>query len=1251
MSQALFQASGSRDEKETRFAPVATNRFFLGLHTNRNPLRSPAGIIYDSYYKIGGADALIAGSNVEISNRLTICRRPGNTAGLSTFISSSNVPDVIDSFYSFHEVGGNVRVFADTPTAVYLVGGAVNNVGTASQGIIPIFTKPAGVTQSFFQGVGQSLYVSDASEQQKWLDFGAGNPGNSFSTITNTSLTSNVATVTAINNFAVGQTIVIAQTTNGAGVFNGTFVIASVNPNYFTFNLTNANVGSASDTGFANGCWNLGISPPFSSPTLNIVASGSAAIQWAASTVFSTFGIIVDGNGNVQQMISVNASGTNSTQFGTTSHGEPAWNQTPGGTTSDNTITWTNWGPIPAWAAHQIYTNAALGGTVANPSQIYDPGNKVMAINVAPGNAQGTSGGTKPNFVAIQGANQHDPSNQGSPPAVRWWSVFPAPSRWKPSTSYPAFLGTDTAATCIIEPSNLPAGTGETVYLQISGGGTSGASGTAPAFSSVTGQRTTDGDLIWLCLGTATRANSTAYTAWSGTNPTFSVIKVGSNLFVCTQNGTSAGSPPTFLTTYGDKTTDGSVVWTCVGNSMSWASNTQWYLPASGFVPPSGAQPYGGAQVIGSAFVQAVVASGLSGGSAPSWSTTPGNNTTDNAATWRCVAAQSQNSISWSKGYGYCYAYKARAVNDAYAPLPAGGGFNPPGTGLGINPAFGIGAGGLTPTGSADGSVSTASPTAQMAVGVNTGSVVYITGLGSADPQIDTVVIFRTADGGSTFFELTEIKNPQPVAGAQQVWSFQDFLPDNANASFPGLNTLVVAPLAVTQFNNRPVIGAINLVQHLGRMFYSVGATVYASNGPLVGGASQPPGNGYTSFSPSQFWTFPSPVTRMIATTSGLLVFTTSDVGIIVGGPSITTLFAYIRIPGLGLTSYNALAIKSGVIYLLTSDNQCVSLDPNLGISEIGFPVGDQINSISPSNAYATFLIQGSNDKALYLADGSTGWFRVNPNQSPDSAISGPVWSPKATIVGGCKAIAALEIKPGQQALLLGATSANQPILVRDSSYTTFTDNGSSYSANFTFGSIVLANPGQLAEVGFITCEFQKTGTSPKLSILLDEIFDTVISISAAVQSAGNTTYTYTLTSGPAVSAGMFFTITGMADSGNNGTFGVSSTGAGTFTVANPSGVTRSSQSGQGTRFEDLSGYISSTTGLPPQDSPYIWGLTGNPNSIFANRYYLLQSINGITPPLGAFCRHMQIKISYGNDTVQNELLSQTIWGAHLSEQ
>lgn len=78
------------------------------------------------------------------------------------------------------------------------------------------------------------------------------------------------------------------------------------------------------------------------------------------------------------------------------------------------------------------------------------------------------------------------------------------------------------------------------------------------------------------------------------------------------------------------------------------------------------------------------------------------------------------------------------------------------------------------------------------------------------------------------------------------------------------------------------------------------------------------------------------------------------------------------------------------------------------------------------------------------------------------------------------------------------------------------------------------------------------------------QVFVSQISITAATQSGSNTTYSYTLLSGQPVSANMRVLITGMGDAGNNGTFYVSSTGAGTFTVPNPSGVTRTLQAGTG---------------------------------------------------------------------------------------
>ncbi len=786
-------------------------------------------------------------------------------------------------------------------------------------------------------------------------------------------------------------------------------------------------------------------------------------------------------------------------------------------------------------------------------------------------------------------------------------------------------------------------------------GGTSGTGGNPPIFGTSSGQQSApDGDLIWLCQGSATRANSTAYTAWNSAIPTFSVINVSSVLYVCTRSGVSAGSPPTFTTTYGDQITDGTVIWTCVGASMSWAATTQWYLPATGFQPPSGSQPYGGAQVVGSGFVQAVISSGKSQTPGPpSWPTVIGNTLTDGAATWKTIAAFSQNSISWTKGYGYVYAYKARSVSDQYSPLPLGLGLLPPGSpaltqsGIAFSaqvPATGLG----TPAGSADATVSSASPAVQMAVGPNSGSVVNVSGVYSSDPQVDTIVIFRTTDGGAgQYFELTEIPNLLPAFTSVRTWTFQDFLPDTANALFPGLNTLVLA--ALNGFSNPPLTGAINLAFHLGRLWYSLGNIVYASDGPLVGGATQPPGNGFTQFSPAQFFSFPSPAVRMVPTSNGLLNFGRSDVYSITGGPNFTQLAPNIFIPKLGLLSYNALAEQMGLIYVVSSDKRCISLDPNQGVNNTGRPIGDIIQALNPATAYLTFLAQGTFDQALFLGDGSTGWYRCNPNPSPDVAISGPLWSPKANVVGGAKAVTALQVAQGQNALLIGATTSGQPILVRDSLFSTFSDNSSAYPANYIFGSIVLAFPGQIAQVGFFTCDFVKTGTSPKLSVLFDEITDTVLSVTQAAQSGTTTTYTYTLTSGPAPVAGNLLTILGMADAGNNGTFVLNTAGVGTFTVTNPNGVNRSGQTGTSTRFLDLSAYVSSVTGLPPQESPSIFGLTSSPSSLYSNRYYMEQSVGGQAPP--SYCRHLQMRVDYGStDTVQNEILSQTIFGAHYNE-
>lgn len=59
--------------------------------------------------------------------------------------------------------------------------------------------------------------------------------------------------------------------------------------------------------------------------------------NWAASALFKSGFRVVDTNGNSQRV----------TIAGTTGSSQPAWNTSPNSTTTDNTVTWTNDGPIP----------------------------------------------------------------------------------------------------------------------------------------------------------------------------------------------------------------------------------------------------------------------------------------------------------------------------------------------------------------------------------------------------------------------------------------------------------------------------------------------------------------------------------------------------------------------------------------------------------------------------------------------------------------------------------------------------------------------------------------------------------------------------------------------------------------------------------------------------------------------------------------------------------------------------------------
>ena len=980
--------------------------------------------------------------------------------------------------------------------------------------ISSIFTKTSGAGQGYFQGVDKTMYIADGVDLVKYI------PGQ-------------------------------------------------INPN----------------TG--QPIWNFGGVAPTTAPKTVVTPTASASIAWVALTVFTTMGLLFDSNGNVQQLFSVNNTGTNTTQLGTTSNGEPNWNQTPGGTTTDNGITWTNWGPCVIWTANTVYFNQSVGGTIGNPCFIYDPISATFQGNQNGSNASGTSGGTKPNFVSIEGRKTFDPPGS-CPPGVTWGCQVPGfgtanqnVSKWKPSTVY-------SAGANILEPYILPPPPGQNIYIQHASGGTSGSGGTAPIWATVVGKQTRDGDLIWICQGSGTRVINTNYSQWVLGQQTFSVIKDSNgNMQVCTTSGLSSATVTASLpwaTAYGSTTNDGTVIWTCVGPPMSWAASTQWYLPALGFVPPSSSQPYGGASIVDTNNVtQFVVSSGKSGAFRPVWGVV-GANTTDSGITWFAVAALSAVGFSLTKGTGYCYAFKARKISDVYVlnspPLQIPGTNSPNIVGP-LGP----------PIGCADGTVTTASPVTQI-VGGNTGAQITISGSGSLDPQFDTVEIYRAADGfgaSGPYLFLTDIPMPPPISPNQPgTWSIVDFMPDLANATLPGLSPLITAPIAHVndpppgQFGSiqfqassaaTPTVALANsaligLTYHQGRLWGFIGNTVFASGGPNTF-----PGNGFTAWPPTQAFPFQSNVIKLLPTTSGLLVFTTTDLAFIGGGPAIADYYSQLIVPGLGLLSPNAVAILGGIPYLFAADRQLLSIEMSNGVVRVGHPIGDLLAQFNPSQAYLTYHSYGDLDHALFLSDGSTQWFRCDVSPAPDGRYTGPVWSPKAMISGGFKAIDSIETSPGTKQLLIGPPGVGK-ILARDSTFTTFTDNTSPYNAFFTMGNITMAHPGQMAQLNFLDLDFKQVGSQPSVFVLFDEI-------------------------------------------------------AATSQVP----------------FEKISNIFVT-------DPPKLYGQTGLPQTMWMNRYNFGQTEPGNprSEPLPAWCKSMQVKVDFGNDTVQNELMAFTIHAALWQE-
>jgi hypothetical protein len=413
-----------------------------------------------------------------------------------------------------------------------------------------------------------------------------------------------------------------------------------------------------------------------------------------------------------------------------------------------------------------------------------------------------------------------------------------------------------------------------------------------------------------------------------------------------------------------------------------------------------------------------------------------------------------------------------------------------------------------------DNTVSNLGPTNEInGVGIEIvgGKIYFAPGAGlninAIDPQADYVAIFRTSANGS--IELLVPSNGNTVYTVPLVqylnYGYLDSTQDTS------LDILVQG--ATAQQNTPPLPGAVNLTYFLNRIWYSIGNTVYDTTGP-----ADPSGNGIDGTAPGNTQVAKSRVTRLVPSAVGMLVFTLSDVYVIpISGGAILPIQVYV--PGVGLSSYNALDVCGTLIGFFTTDHQFVLFNPAVGMDDIGHPIGNlfrlDINEPgldwNPAKAYVAWYVNGE-DLGWFVADGTNGWYRLLNTPAPEK---GEAWSPFATInpvttygyAGqGCGAIKAVEVYPGDHRLLLGpaltgGTDGYGSILYRDLDASTdggegdynggYLVNGTVYNAYGAFGSYVVAHPGQTALIYFITTDqvaSQAGGGSPcVLGVIFDE--------------------------------------------------------------------------------------------------------------------------------------------------------------------
>jgi len=335
-----------------------------------------------------------------------------------------------------------------------------------------------------------------------------------------------------------------------------------------------------------------------------------------------------------------------------------------------------------------------------------------------------------------------------------------------------------------------------------------------------------------------------------------------------------------------------------------------------------------------------------------------------------------------------------------------------------------------------------------------------ITGSGSSDAQVDQIRIFRTEDGGSVYYELSESPIADPGAAT---WTLDD--DNDTDAQLKSTQAPIVT------VNAEPTAGT-GVEFFAGRLWWFNNDTLYFTGFEEVNN-----GRNVESAPSDNKFEFGQEITGL-ASSSGLLFLATRNSIWTISGDSISTFRRQLLGKGMGCHN-RACFISAGDFVAWLDVGNVVRVSNGEEVREISLPIRTDIESINHANAHMSFWDDGIRH-FLILMDGGANALRVYDFDLDIWNVPWSITTPTAIGVG--------QTADGTHRLFLGRTSGttNKPLRMNTS---TFSDDSTAYTANIITNLMDIApkeNPMMRGNIEHVILE-RNVASISDISLIYDE--------------------------------------------------------------------------------------------------------------------------------------------------------------------